>query len=117
MNLKISGFLYLINSYYHSEKEKNPRRAAVHIPDPGVDIMEWLWLRSKIGNAKSKCFSMVTGFILKPRQLSVHGLWIDISIQNAMQMNVSVQKIQGLSLCHVCVSLLEIHHNLSFTLY
>ena len=42
MNLKISQFSYLINSYYHSKKEKNPRCAAVHIP--GVD-MEWLTCR------------------------------------------------------------------------
>ncbi len=39
MDLKISGFSYLANSYYHSKKEKNRRRAAVHIPR--VD-MEWL---------------------------------------------------------------------------
>ena len=35
-------------------------------------------MRSRIGNAKSTCFSMVIGFILKPPQLSVYGLWIDI---------------------------------------
>ncbi len=30
------------------------------------------------------CFLMVTGSILKPPQLSVHGLWIDISIKHPL---------------------------------
>ena len=38
-------------------------------------------MRSKIGNAKSTRFSMVTGSIIKPPQLSVHGFRIDISIK------------------------------------
>ena len=31
MKLKISGFSYLIIIYHHTQKEKNPRNAAVHI--------------------------------------------------------------------------------------
>ena len=42
-------------------------------------------MHSKIRNAESTCFSMVTGSILKPLQLSVHGLWIDISINAVLK--------------------------------
>ena len=34
-------------------------------------------MRSKIGNVKSMCFSMVTGSINKPPQLSVHPWFVD----------------------------------------